>query len=153
MSIATSVQLSSGGFARWRDALRRMPRMLWIVLAILVSWSAEYGVYRAFEPPGRALRHELVGAAGELRTQWLPQPTQAVQQAIRRHFRESDVDIDTVRQWPNVAVSFHSVPREACADAVLEARRIDGPVVIALERYRLAAQCGERNDMTWWLMP
>ncbi|MGO8914730.1 MAG: hypothetical protein ACLQJR_02330 [Stellaceae bacterium] len=153
MSIATSFQHLPDGPARWRDALRRTPRMLWIVLAILLSWGAEYAVYRAFEPPGQALRRELVGAAEELRAQWLPQATPAVRQAIRRHFRESDVDIDTTRRWPNVAVSLHAVPQEDCVAAVREARHIDGPVVIALEHYRLTAQCGERNDMTWWLMP
>ncbi len=153
MSIATSFQPLPGAAARWREAIRRTPRLLWIVLAVVLSWGAEYGAYRAFEPPGLALRHELLGAAEELRTQWVPQPTPALQQALRRHFHESDVDIDAARQWPNVAVSLHGVPRQACAEAVLEARHVDGPVVIALERYRLAAQCGDHNDMTWWLMP
>jgi hypothetical protein len=153
MSTATSIQLLPHISARRREAARRAPRMAWIVLAILVSWSAEYGIYRAFEPPGPALRHELLAAADELRTPWVPQPTPAMRQAIRRHFRESDVDIDTTRQWPNVAVSLHNLPRQDCAAAVLQARRIDGPVVVTLDRYRSAAECGERNDMTWWLMP
>ncbi len=154
MSTATSIQLLPRGSVRRREMARRLPRALWIVLAIMVSWGAEYGVYRAFEPPGHALRRELLGAAEELRTQWVPQPTtQAMRQAIRRHFRESDIDIDTTQYWPNVAVILHDVPREGCAAAVRDARRIDGSVVIALERYRLPAECAERNDMTWWLMP
>jgi hypothetical protein len=153
MSLVASFHPFPGGFARWRDALRRAPRLGWIGLAVVLSWGAEYGFYSAFEPPGLTLRRELIGAADELRTPWVPQPTPALQQALRRHFRESDVDIDAARQWPNVAVSLHGVPRPICAEAVLEAGHVDGPVVIALQRYRLVAQCSERNDMTWWLMP
>lgn len=152
MSSATSIHLLPRGAPR-RGPMARLPRVLWIVLAILASWSAEYGIYRAFEPPGPALRRELLAAAEELRVPWVPQPTTVLRQAIGRHFRESNVDIDTTQRWPNVAVSLHDVPRESCAAAVSAARRIDGPVVIALERYRSAAECGERNDMTWWLMP
>jgi hypothetical protein len=36
---------------------------------------------------------------------------------------------------------------------VRQARRIDGLVVVNLEGYRSVADCRERNDMTWWLMP
>ncbi|HXZ01168.1 MAG TPA: hypothetical protein VEI03_14300 [Stellaceae bacterium] len=153
MSTATSIQLLPRGSLRRHPTTRRLPRALWIVLAVLASWSAEYGVYRAFEPPGPALRRELLGAADELRAPWVPQPTTALRQAIRRHFRESDIDIDTARYWPNVVVSLHGVSRDGCAAAVPETRRIEGPVVVALERYRSAAECGERNDMIWWLMP
>lgn len=150
MSSAT-IHLPSSRGHRF-EPLRRVPRGVWILLAILLSWGVEIGIYQAFEPPGQVLRHELLGAAGELGGQWL-EPTPTLNQAIRRHFAEGSVTVDTGRQWPNVAVSLLGVPRQACVQAMHEARRIDGPVVIVLDRYRFPSECGERNDMTWWLMP
>ena len=154
MSISTSIQAPVGGSARKpRHLARRVPRLFWLLLAILVSWSIEIGLYRAFEPPGEALRHELQGAAGELGQEMVPQATPAMREAIRRHFRESAVEIDMVGHWPNVAVSFGGVSQLACAAAVRQASRIDGAVVVDLIGYRSAEDCGERNRMTWLLMP
>ncbi len=153
MSFATSIELPATSSARLRAAARRAPRLLWLVLAILLSWGAEYGVYRAFAPHGEALRHELKGAAAALHTRLVLQPTPALRQAIRRHFRESEVAVDTTRLWPTVAVSLRGVTRADCLDALHEARRIDGAVVIALQGYGSTADCQEQNDMTWWLMP
>jgi hypothetical protein len=31
--------------------------------------------------------------------------------------------------------------------------RIEGLVVIELERYRSAQHCSDDNDMTWWMLP
>ncbi len=154
MSLTTSIEVP-GRDARPlpRRVARRLPRGLVILLLILGSWSVEYGLYRAFEPPGLALRHELEGAAGELDRQVVLQPVAGMGQAIRRHFRESAVTVDTKRDWPNVAVSVGGVSQAACLDARRQVRRIDGTVVISLEGYGSAADCGERNDMTWWLMP
>jgi hypothetical protein len=154
MSIATSIRLHYPGSRRsLLDALRRMPRVVWIVLAILVSWTGEFTLYRTFEPPGQALRHELEGAAAELAQPVLIEPTPVLQQAIRRHFRESAVAVDFGRQWPNVAVTLTGVSWATCTDAVREASRIDGLVAVRLANYRSAKDCHERNDMTWLLMP
>lgn len=132
---------------------RRVPRILWIVLAIVLSWSAEIALYRSLEPPGRVLRHELEGAAGELGTQFLPQATPQLAETIRRHFREAAVAIDLDRNWPNVVVSLSGLSQTACLAALSEARRIDGPVVVRLEGYRSVADCRSRNEMSWLLMP
>jgi hypothetical protein len=154
MSLATSIHGPRAGTgAGLREALRRVPATVWIVLAILLSWSAEYAVYWAFEPPGLALRHELQGAAGELDHALVPLPSAALGDEIRRHFREADVAVDTARHWPNVAVTLSGVSRADCAAAVSQDRRLDGAVVIALQGYRSAEECGRRNDLTWWLMP
>jgi hypothetical protein len=154
MSLATLVHgRGPGSGAGLRDTLRRVPTTVWIVLAILLSWSAEYTVYWAFEPPGVALGYELQGAAGELDHALVPLPSAALRQDIRRHFREADVAVDTVRHWPNVAVTLSGVSRVDCAAAVSQDRRMDGTVVIALQGYRSTKECGRRNDMTWWLMP
>ncbi|HUC65568.1 MAG TPA: hypothetical protein VMA53_09085 [Stellaceae bacterium] len=154
MSLATLVHgRGSGSSAGLWESLRRVPSAVWIVLAILLSWGAEYVVYRAFEPPGVALGYELQGAAGELDHALVPLPSAALRQDIRRHFREADVAVDTARYWPNVAVTLSGVSRTDCAAAVSQDRRMDGTVVILLQGYPSAENCGHRNDMTWWLMP
>jgi hypothetical protein len=136
-----------------RGAAGRVPRSLWILLAIVASWSAEIALYRSLEPPGQILRHELEGAAGELDRQLLPQSTPALAQAIRRHFREAGVEIHLNRDWPNVVVSLSGLSQTACLGALSQARSIDGPVVIRLEGYRSVADCRARNEMSWLLMP
>lgn len=52
-----------------------------------------------------------------------------------------------------MAVTLHRVPRDTCHDATRDARRIEGLVVVELERYSSAEQCGATNDMTWRFMP
>lgn len=154
MSLATSIHGPRPGTgAGLRETLRRVPSSVWIVVAILLSWSAEYAVYWAFEPPGVALRYELQGAAGELDHALVPLPSATLTQDIRRHFREADVAVDTARHWPNVAVTLSGVSKVECAAAVNLDRRMDGAVVIALQNYRSTDDCVHRNDMTWWLMP
>jgi hypothetical protein len=154
MSIATSIRFSrSGSRLSLGELAGRVPRILWVMLAILVSWGGEYVLYRSLEPPGVALRHELEGAASELMEPVMLAPTPVLNQAIRRHFRESAVAIDTTRHWPNVAVRLDGVSWATCTDAVREAGSIDGLVAVRLVDYGSAKDCPERNDMTWWLMP
>ena len=138
---------------RLRAQARRMPRALWLVLAIALSWGAEYAVYTGFAPHGEVLRRELQSAAGVLQAQLVARPGPALLAGLRGHFAESDVDIDMARQWPNVAVTLRGVLRDDCLDALRQARHINGPVVIALEGYGSAVDCRDHNDMTWWLMP
>ncbi|HWI29732.1 MAG TPA: hypothetical protein VN668_22340 [Stellaceae bacterium] len=143
---------NGSGRAIWGFA-RRVPRILWIMLAIVLSWSAEVALYRSLEPPGQVLRHELEGAAGELDAQFVPRSTPQLAETIRRHFREAVVAIDVDRDWPNVVVSLGGLSQTACLAALSQARRIDGPVVIRLEGYRSVADCRARNQMSWLLMP
>jgi hypothetical protein len=134
-------------------AVSRAPRLLWLVVAILLSWAVEAGVYAAFEPPGAALRHELTAAAAVLQVPVTLQSTPALAQAVGRPFRTRDATIDTHRLWPIVAVTVHGLSREACLDALHDTRRINGNVVIALQGYGSSTDCAVENDMTWWLMP
>jgi hypothetical protein len=154
MSLATLIEHPAEDPSGLRQAARRTPRVLWLVLAILLSWGVEYGVYSAFEPHGAALRHELKAAAAVLHTQLVLQPTPALRAAIREHFPAETVEVQTDGLWPPVvAVRLHGLTRDDCLNAVHDARRIDGPVVIALQGYGSATDCREENDMTWWLMP
>jgi hypothetical protein len=110
-------------------------------------------LYLVLQQPGRVIRRELVAAAGEFGSALVPNPTDAVRGAMRRHFGEADVDIDASQVWPNVAVTIRGLNREACAAAALAARRIDGPIVVNLDTPRSPADCRDRNDMTWRIMP
>jgi hypothetical protein len=152
MSSATPIELPSG-FGRLRAAAGRAPRLLWIVLAILLSWGVEYALYTAFEPHGLVLRHELQAAAMVLQAPLTLEPTPGLRQAIRRHFPGRDAEVDTARLWPIVTVRLSGVSREDCLEARRTARRMDGLVVIALQGYTSATDCRDQNTMTWWLMP
>jgi hypothetical protein len=138
---------------RLRAAFGHAPRLLWLVLAVLLSWAAEPVLLTAFEPHGVALRHELRAAGAALEAPFTLQSTPALQQGIRRHFAGHDATVDTHRLWPVVAVTLHGLSREDCLNALRDTRRIDGTVVIALQGYGSTIDCGPRNDMTWWLMP
>jgi hypothetical protein len=94
-----------------------------------------------------------LAAAGELSGQIVANPTGSVRKAMRQHFREAEVEVDTARPWPNVLVTIRGLDRAACETAVRDARRMEGPVVVSLDAYRLPADCADRNDMTWWIMP
>ena len=58
MSVAASLPLPSRSF-RLRQRARRVPRMLWLALAVLASWSLEIAVYSSFAPYGAVLRQEV----------------------------------------------------------------------------------------------
>jgi len=149
MAISTSLTASTGS----SRLLQRLPQMLWVVAALVAGLAAEQALSAMLDPPGRALRRELQAAAGELQKPLVAQPTAALRHALRRHFHEAGVDVDTTRFWPDVVVSLRGMTQEECIAALHEARRIDGPVVVALEGYRSAEDCRERNYMTWRLMP
>jgi hypothetical protein len=141
----------SGGL--WRDALRRTLRTSALVVVTAVVFAAAYQLQETATEPGRAIRGELVAAAGELSAQIVANPTEPVRHAMRQHFREAEVDLDTARSWPNVLVTIRGLDRAACETAVRDTRRMEGLVVVSLETYRSPGDCAERNDMTWWIMP
>jgi hypothetical protein len=100
--------------------------------------------------PGRTIRGELKSAAADLR-QSRYKPDAALRR-LRRDFPHHAATVDT-RAWPEVAVTLHGLPRDACRDAAGAARRIEGLVVVELQRYRGVDECSASNDMTWRFMP
>ena len=70
--------------------------------------------------------------------------------AIARHFDGHAVSIDATKFPALVAVTLHDVDRATCQEVQSVARRIEGSVVIALER---APACAESNAMRWRIMP
>jgi hypothetical protein len=130
----------------------RTSRLLWLVLGAAALFGAEQAI-SVFETPGQVLRHELQAAGAEMHVALVPQPSPALGQAIRRHFHEDGVLVDMRGGWPNVTVTLVGASGDVCRDAVRAARRIDESVVIQLRDIRTPADCRDRNDMTWWIMP
>jgi hypothetical protein len=153
MSTATSHQARHnpiGGPAHARRSrLARHPWALALATAALVGGNEILEVSR---PPGDAVKRELVAAAAELASPAGPYPTDAATRAIRRHFRAYPATLQTTF-WPKVSVTLHHLDRTACVDASIVARRMEGLVVVELEGYRSAKDCGNDNDMTWSILP
>jgi len=107
---------------------------------------------KASRSPGQAIRSELVAAAAELTSPAGSYPTEASTRAIRRHFRAHSVTLQT-DLWPLVSVTLQHLDKVTCVDASIVARRIEGLVVVELEGYRSAEDCGADNAMTWRMLP
>jgi hypothetical protein len=154
MSITTSFHDPLLGHGRLlRESARRTARRAGLVFVLALGLLGIGELYLVSQQPGRVIRRELLAAAGEFGSPLVPNPTDSMRQAMRRHFGETDVDVDASRIWPNVAVTIRGLDREACEAAALKVRRIEGPIVVNLDSPRAPADCRESNDMTWWIMP
>jgi hypothetical protein len=128
-----------------------LPRSVWILLALLSALAAGLALYNALEPAGRQIKGELEAAASILQAA-PPAPNEQMVERLHNAFSHREVSIDTAL-WPIASVTLYRLDAETCREAVEEARRIDGLVAIALERYRSPDDCQSTNDMTWRLMP
>jgi hypothetical protein len=154
MSITTSFPDPLLGSGRsLQDTARRMARKAGLVFVLALALIGIGELYLVSQQPGRVIRRELLAAAGEFGSPLVPTATDSVRDAMRQHFSEADVEVDASRVWPNVAVTIRGLDREACEAAALDARRIEGPIVVNLATPRSPADCRDRNDMTWWIMP
>ncbi len=119
------------------ERLRRVKRPIWALLGLAAIVIGGQQLHLAMQSPGEAIR--------------TAQPSRAALQAVGRHFAaEASIGAEL---WPQVTVTLHDIDRITCIDAAVAARRIDGLVVVQLEKYLTAAECGAANDMTWWIMP
>jgi hypothetical protein len=130
---------------------RRVSRTMWVVLALGLALVLGGTLLPSLLSPGRAIRGELKSAAADLRESRV-KPDAAALRRIRRHFPQHAATVDA-RAWPQVTVTLHGLPRDTCRAATDSARRIEGLVVVELERYASADACGPSNDMTWRFMP
>jgi hypothetical protein len=131
--------------------LRRVPRPIWALLALAAVVVGGEQLRLTMQSPGEAIRSALVAAADDMRSPATAQPSRDALQAVGRHF-DAQATIGA-ELWPHVAVTLRNVDRATCIDAAAAARRIEGLVVVQLEKYGTAADCGTANDMTWWIMP
>ena len=153
MSTATSYQPRRSPIGPARAGWSRWARHLWalaVAAAVLVGGNE---VLKASRSPGDAIRSELVAAAAELASPLGPYPTEAAKRTIRRHFRAHYPATLRTEFWPQVLVTLHHLDKTTCADASIVARRMEGLVVVELEGYPSAEDCGDDNAMTWWILP
>jgi hypothetical protein len=143
---------NAGAAQNLSEPWRRIPSTI-CALVWIAALFAGYRYFILLRSPADAIRSELEAAAAEMRTQLVPEPTPAVLAAMRRDFSERDVTIATTPASSVIAVTLHSVDREACVRAAATLRRIDGSVVVRLQGYGAPEDCGSRNGMTWWIMP
>jgi hypothetical protein len=130
---------------------RRVSRTMWAALVLGLALVLGGTLLPALMAPGRAIRGELKSAAADLQDTRAT-PDDAALSRLRHHFPHHAATVDA-RTWPQVAVTLHGVPRDTCRAAAGSARRIEGLVVVELQRYRSADECGATNDMTWRFMP
>jgi len=134
-----------------RERPRRVPWSMRAILALGFVVALGGALGPALQSPGKAIRGELESAAAGLRSA-RPAPDEAALRRLRDHFPRRAATVEA-RAWPQVAVTLHNLPRDTCRDAARAARRIEGLVVVELEHYRTADECGATNDMTWRFMP
>ena len=154
MSTAISYHAPRLRAAARRTPSRRARRLIYLGALTLVTAALIGGdeLLEARRPPGDAIRRELVAAAGELASPLGPYPSAAAARALRRHFRGRPAILQTTF-WPQVSVTLRHLDRTTCIDARIAARRLEGLVVVELEGYRAAEDCGDDNDMSWWILP
>jgi hypothetical protein len=131
--------------------LRRIPRPILALLGLAAVAVGGQQLSVAMQSPGETIRAALVAAAADMRAPETAQPSRDMLQAVGQHF-DAQASIGAAF-WPHVTVTLHDVDRNTCVDATAAARRIEGLVVVELEKYGTAADCGVSNDMTWWIMP
>lgn len=128
--------------------LWRSPPALAFALA-LGAW----GLLLALEPPGQAIKDELVAAAADMgRLPW-GAPPDSVKQAIEHSFPHRNVIVDPAGLPAYASVTLLHLSKAACLDAEVAARRVEGPVLVTLVAYGSPGECRDENDMTWRLMP
>ena len=130
---------------------RRLP-LLWVLIIVALALAGGLELGASLRSPGQRMHGEFAAAAADLRSAMPVALSDGTLVQLRRHFREHDVSIDTTF-WPVVSVTLHHLDGSTCRDAADKVRRIEGHVVVTLERYRAADECQNDNDMTWRIIP
>jgi hypothetical protein len=107
----------------------------------------------AARSPGDAIHNDLVSGAAALRAIPASASPESVTAALRAALPGRALRIDAAGFPAAVAVTFQDLDWQSCAAAERSARRLEGRVVVELEGFASPADCGDRNDMTWRLMP
>jgi hypothetical protein len=140
-----------GEFGQYQP--RRPLRTLTIALALLLTVALAWVVRAALLSPGEVIRGELEAAAAEVHaTLTLAGPSETVLRRLGRYFPHRTVTVEA-RSRSLVVVTLHRLDAGTCRETMNVARRMEGLVVVELENFRAASECGESNDMTWRIMP
>jgi len=145
--------LSTNFLAIARARIAALPRT-WRAIALAVALAPlAYQAVLALESPAQSLRRELVAAADEAGALPWNRTHEQVRSAVGRYFTRHAVTVDSRRFPAEVLVAVQNVDRATCVEASEVAQRIEGSVVVALEGFRSAADCGDDNRMIWRIMP
>lgn len=134
---------------------RRAPGFVRRLAAVALVLLAAYPFSFLLQSPAGAIREALAAAAAEARDlPWNRSPAE-VEAAIARHFAgtAAHVQVDARRFPALVTVTLDRLNRDTCLEARKVARRMEGSVVVMLEGYGSAADCGQENRMVWRIMP
>jgi hypothetical protein len=110
-----------------------------------------YAAYLALEPSGAVIRHDLVRAGADVARLHWSASSERVQEAVSRHFPGYRVSVDAARFPSYVTVTLHDLSDADCRGARRFADRIEGLVVVAMERPDTA--CEQGSSLTWRIMP
>jgi hypothetical protein len=136
-----------------RGSLTRLPRTLRVLMAAWLVLAAGYETSLALQSPAQRIRYELKAAAADLHALPWTRADDRVQLAIARNLDDRAFQVDVAKFPAEVAVTLPSLDRKTCIEARTAARRIEGPVVVALDGYGSVADCRDDNTMVWRIMP
>jgi hypothetical protein len=136
-----------------RTMLGRTPRRLRLLVAAAMLLAAGYELSLALQTPAQSIRDALTAAGADAASIPATRNGNDVRMTLSRHFAGRDARIEPAGFPAEVAVVLDGLDRATCLEARLLARRIEGDVVIALDGYGSATDCGERNKMTWHILP
>jgi hypothetical protein len=143
---------SRASFAPAPRRSARLKRPLRVIAGAAAALAALAFLF-AGRPPGVAIRGDLVAAGAAASALPALASADAVREAVAASFPGRSVSVEPSSFPAMIAVTLHDIDRRSCLEAADRARRIEGAVVIELDGYRAPDDCGERNDMTWRLMP
>jgi hypothetical protein len=129
----------------WTQRLPRVAQMLALAVLAVITYQQ---LSLVLQSPAQAIRRELLSAADQTAALSWSRSATEVQQAVTQRFDGRAVQVDAARFPAQVAVTVQGVDRITCLEARMLARRIEGPVVIALDGFRSAADCSDANAMS-----
>ncbi len=151
--ISLHAPLSGSVFQGAKTLLGRTPRRLRVLAAAALLLAAGYQLSAALQTPAQSIRDELTAAGEDAASIPTTRSSNDVRMTLARHFSDHDARIEPAGFPAEVAVVLDGLDRATCLEARLLARRIEGDVVIALDGYGSATDCGARNKMTWHILP
>lgn len=136
-----------------KERLASVPPGLRVVAAAGMLLLAGQQLWLGLQSPAHAIKRELVAAAAETGDLPWNRTLEQVQLALGRHFTSHAFSIDSARFPTEVTVALQGLDQTTCVEASTLARRIEGSVVILLQGYSSATDCGGANEMVWHIIP
>ncbi len=133
--------------------MARLPGAVRLLAAVGLVLAASHQLSLALESPAQRITRQLTAAAAAVGALPWNHSSERVHSAVGWNFSGRAVRVDATRFPADVAVTLPGLDRNTCVEASARARRIEGPVVVALEGYGSAQDCRDDNTMIWHIMP